>query len=72
MDFYWMSVMDSVEISKQILCVLMTLLAANTRSHQEAGLFVCVYYPFPVKARISEVRLLEIFEWMKAECMGVG
>lgn len=49
-DFYWMSVMDSVEIAKQILCVLMSSLAANTRSHQEAGLFVCVYYLFPVKA----------------------
>jgi len=39
--------MDSTEIAKQIYCVYIFLLAASTRSHQEAD-FLCVYL-FPVK-----------------------
>ncbi len=47
MYFYWMSVMGSIEIEKQTLCVcvncvLMSSLAANTRSHQEASLIVFI------------------------------
>lgn len=46
-NFYWPSVMDSVKIAKQILCVFISFIG-NKYKVTSGGRSVCVLYLFPV------------------------